>query len=302
MSYHNPVLLDECIEGLNINPSGIYADLTFGGGGHSKVILDQLKDGHLYGFDQDTDAHNNTLEHPNFTLIKGNFRYLKKLLRLQGVRKIDGILADLGISSHQIDEATRGFSLRFEGPLDMRMNQALSFNAADLVNTYTQEEITRVLKDFGEFGNAWHIAGKIVVSRECKKIETTEDLKQCIISFAPRNKHGQFWARIFQAFRIEVNEEIKALEEMLLQTSEVLKPEGRLVVISYHSLEDRPVKNFLRSGKINGEQEKDFFGKLIRPFEPVNRKPILPTEEEIQVNPRARSAKLRVATRNHDET
>tara|TARA_R110002096_G_scaffold276109_3_gene470015 strand:+ start:72374 stop:73285 length:912 start_codon:yes stop_codon:yes gene_type:complete len=295
MNYHNPVLLKECIEHLQIKPDGIYVDVTFGGGGHSREILKQLSTGHLYAFDQDPDAQQNQIESENFSLISSNFRFLKKSLRFHGIQKIDGLLADLGISSHQIDEPSRGFSLRYEGPLDMRMNPSKSLDAKTLVNTYPEEELTRIFKDYGELNKAYYLARTLVQKRAEKEIQTTEELKQALASFAPGHRSGKFWAQVFQAIRMEVNDEMGALHELLEQSCEILNPGGRLVFMSYHSLEDRPVKNFFKTGNIKGIQEKDFYGNLIRPLNPITRKPIIADSEELNSNPRARSAKLRVA-------
>lgn len=298
MSYHKPVLLKECIDYLQIKPDGIYVDVTFGGGGHSQEILKYLTTGHLYGFDQDPDAQENSIDSENFTLIASNFRFLKKSLRFHGVQKIDGLLADLGISSHQIDEPSRGFSLRFEGPLDMRMNPSKSLDAKTLINTYPEEELTRIFKNYGELNKAYYLARTLVQKRSEKEISSTEDLKKALESFAPGHRSGKFWAQVFQAIRMEVNDEMGALHELLEQSTDVLKEEGRLVFMSYHSLEDRPVKNFFRTGNIEGEQEKDFYGNLLRPLNPITRKPIIAGPEEVNNNPRSRSAKLRVAEKN----
>lgn len=295
MEYHKPVMLQECIDQLNINPQGTYVDVTFGGGGHAREILKHLDGGKLYGFDQDVDAIANKPTDENFTLIEANFRHLQRNLRVFGVKSVDGILADLGISSHQIDAAERGFSIRYDAELDMRMNTAKPFSAKKLVNEYGQDDLNRVLKEYGEFPKSWHMAGAIVNARTSAPVNTTEDLKKALSHFAPQHKPSQFWARVFQALRIEVNDEMGALHDLLTQACEVLNPEGRLVVMSYHSLEDRPVKNFMRSGNVSGELEKDFYGNLIRPMEPVTRKPLIASAEEINENPRARSAKLRTA-------
>jgi len=295
MTYHKPVLLHQCIDLLQIDPNGTYVDATFGGGGHSREIIKKLNSGKLFGFDQDPDAHLNSLSHENFTLVKSNFRYLKNSLRMHGITQVDGLLADLGISSHQVDEGSRGFSIRFEGPLDMRMNPSKQLSAKEVINQYSSEELSKVLKEYGEIKNARALANRVVSAREEEAITTTLQLKQALEGFEPRNKQGQFWARIFQAIRIEVNQELEALKEMLQQATEMLSPGGRLAVMSYHSLEDRLVKNFFRAGNFSGEPEKDFYGNLIRPLEPVTKKPIVPDEDEINENPRARSAKLRVA-------
>lgn len=295
MEYHNPVLLKECIEGLNINPEGIYVDVTFGGGGHSREILKHLTTGKLYAFDQDEDAVKNKIDDPRFVLIKQNFRYLKNFLKLYNALPIDGMLADLGVSSHQFDEAERGFSIRFDAKLDMRMDQNGKVTAADVLNTYSEEELKRIFKLYGEVDNAGYLASIIFHSRKEKKIETVNDLKVMITKCVKRGKENQYYAQVFQALRIEVNKELEVLEELLTQSLDVLKPEGRLVVISYHSLEDRLVKNFMRSGKFEGEVEKDFYGNQLTPFKQITRKPIVPGDEELEINTRSRSAKLRVA-------
>lgn len=296
--YHDPVLLQQCIDGLQIKSDGTYVDVTFGGGGHSRVIVSKLSDGHLYAFDQDADAHENELPDKQFTLIKQNFRYLKNNLRMFGAVPIDGLLADLGVSSHQFDEGSRGFSIRFDGDLDMRMDQSQLKSAKQVVNEYEEEQLADLFYQYGELKQSRKIARKIVEARRNQEIQTVEELKAVLASIAPYRKENQFFAQIFQSIRIEVNEELDALKEMLEQAAEVLKPGGLLVVISYHSLEDRLVKNFMRTGNFSGKQEKDFFGKLIRPLEPVNRKVIIPTDEEIERNSRARSAKLRIAVKN----
>ncbi|MFT7033258.1 MAG: 16S rRNA (cytosine1402-N4)-methyltransferase [Cyclobacteriaceae bacterium] len=297
MSYHTSIMLQECIEGLNIKEDGVYVDLTFGGGGHSKAILEKLNKGHLYAFDQDEDARENAkdIDSRSFTLVQSNFRYLKKYLKFYGIKKVDGILADLGVSSHQINEASRGFSTRFEGPLDMRMDQTLQKTAADVLNDYDQGELHRIFGMYGEVRNAKTLASEIVRRRVSKSFETINDLKEILGRYAPRGRENKYYAQVFQAIRIEVNEELKVLEEMLEQANEVLNKEGRLVVMSFHSLEDRIAKNYINKGNFHGEAEKDFYGNLIRPFQPVNRKPTIAREEEIKSNNRARSAKLRVA-------
>jgi 16S rRNA (cytosine1402-N4)-methyltransferase len=296
-NYHIPVMLEPCIEGLDIDPNGVYVDLTFGGGGHSKEILKRLEKGHLYGFDQDADAEANVPDDPRFTFIQANFRDFKKYLRLYEVTKVDGILADLGISSHQIDEPTRGFSTRFEGELDMRMSAAMSVSAKDILNTYEEGQLHKIFGIYGEVKNAKTLSQAIVAQRASSPFTTTESFKSLLQRYAPRGKEFKYFAQVFQALRIEVNDEMGALEDMLMQTIEVLKPGGRLVVMSYHSLEDRLVKNFINKGKFQGEVEKDFYGNLIRPLEPVIRKAIVASSEEIQKNSRARSAKLRIAKR-----
>jgi 16S rRNA (cytosine1402-N4)-methyltransferase len=295
MEYHNPVLLKECIEGLKINPEGTYVDVTFGGGGHSREILKHLTTGKLYAFDQDDDAVKNKIEDERFVLIKQNFRYLKNFLKMYNALPIDGLLADLGVSSHQFDEATRGFSTRFEAKLDMRMDQNAKQTAADVLNTYNEEDLKRIFKLYGEVDNAGYLASIIFHNRKDKYINTVNDLKVMITKCVKKGKENQYYAQVFQALRIEVNKELDVLQEMLLQSLDVLKPGGRLVVISYHSLEDRLVKNIMRSGKFEGEVDKDFFGNKLTPFELITRKPILPSETENKENNRARSAKLRIA-------
>lgn len=293
--YHIPVMLSQCTEGLAIYPNGIYVDVTFGGGGHSKEILKHLDKGHLYGFDQDSDALANAPEDPRFTFVQANFRDIKRYLRLYGVKQVDGILADLGISSHQIDEPSRGFSTRFSGNLDMRMNQSAEISAKDVLNTYEEGKLHKILGIYGEVKNAKTLAQAIVAERAAKPFETTEGFTAFLKKFAPRGKEYKYFAQVFQALRIEVNDEMGALEEMLLSAVELLKPEGRLVVMSYHSLEDRLVKNLMAKGKFQGEVEKDFYGNLIRPLEPVTRGAVVADEQELVANPRSRSAKLRVA-------
>jgi 16S rRNA (cytosine1402-N4)-methyltransferase len=298
-SYHLPVMLAECMEGLRINPEGIYVDVTFGGGGHSLQILEKLKGGRLIAFDQDDDARQQAelIQHRSFTFCHANFRYLQKFLKLHGVTLVDGVLADLGISSHQIDTAQRGFSTRYDGPLDMRMNRSAAVTAADVVNTYTEQHLHKILGMYGEVKNARTVAHAICRHRSTTKISRIGELIELLKPMAPRGKEFKYFAQVFQALRMEVNQEMQALEEFLLQCREVIGPQGRLVVMSYHSLEDRMVKNFINTGKVYGEVEKDFFGNKLRPFEAVNRKPIEATEQEIKNNNRARSAKLRVAQR-----
>lgn len=295
MEYHNPVLLNECIEGLNIKPTGIYVDVTFGGGGHSKLILKNLKEGKLFAFDQDANAHKNALQEDGFKLINANFRHLKNFLRIEGVRKIDGLLADLGVSSHQFDMAERGFSTRFDGELDMRMNTNSSLSAKEVVNEYTQEDLANVLYKYGELRNSRAIAREIVEASEQEAIITTNQLIDIVARMVPEKKRNQFLARIFQAIRIEVNDEMKALEEMLLDAVDMLNEGGRLVVLSYHSLEDRMVKNLMKNGKLEGELEKDFFGNPIKDLTEITRKVIVASKQQIKENTRARSAKLRIA-------
>lgn len=295
MEYHNPVLLKECIEGLNINPKGIYVDVTFGGGGHSREILKHLTTGKLYAFDQDDDAVKNKIDDERFILIKQNFKYLKNFLKMYNALPIDGLLADLGVSSHQFDEAGRGFSIRFDAKLDMRMDRNIKQTAADIINTYSEEDLKRIFKVYGEVDNAGRLANVIFHAKKEKHINTVNDLKAAIEKCVKRGRENQYYAQVFQALRIEVNKELDALQELLLQSLEVLKPGGRLVVISYHSLEDRLVKNIMRSGKFEGEVEKDFYGNKITPFEQITRKPIVPSDSENEENSRARSAKLRIA-------
>ncbi len=296
-AYHKSVLLEESVGGLNIRPNGIYVDATFGGGGHSRFILSQLgEDGHLYAFDQDEDAKKNAIDDPRFTLITANFRFMKRFLRMYGVQKVDGILADLGVSSHQFDEKDRGFSIRFDGKLDMRMDTSSKLTAYEVVNFYEERKLADVFYLYGELRNAKLIARKIVSIRKEKPIETSFDLKEVLQSFLPKKKENKVLAQIFQAVRIEVNQEIEVLKEFLEQTLDLLNDNGRLSVISYHSLEDRLVKRFIKNGMFEGEPEKDFFGNVEVPFEKVG-KLIVPTEEEITQNNRARSAKLRIASK-----
>ncbi len=295
MQYHSPVLLKECIEGLNINPEGTYVDVTFGGGGHSREILKHLTTGKLYAFDQDDDALKNKIDDERFTLIKQNFKYLKNFLKMYNALPIDGLLADLGVSSHQFDEADRGFSTRFDSKLDMRMDRNSKLTAADVLNTYSEEDLKRIFKLFGEVDNAGRLAYVVFHSRKEKQIETVNDLKVAIEKCVKRGRENQYYAQVFQALRIEVNKELEVLQELLLQSLDVLKPGGRLVVISYHSLEDRLVKNIMRSGKFEGEVEKDFFGNQLTPFKQITRKPVIPGDKENEDNSRSRSAKLRIA-------
>jgi len=298
-TYHNPVMLTQCLEGLQINPEGIYVDVTFGGGGHSLPILEKLKGGRLIAFDQDEDAKKEAekIQHRSFTFCQANFRYMKQYLKLHGVTKVNGILADLGISSHQIDEATRGFSTRFEGPLDMRMDRKAKVTAAKILNSNTEEQLHKIFGMYGELRNAKTAAKAVVSKRMTSSLETTLDLKNALQLVAPRGKENKYFAQVFQALRIEVNQEMLALENFLHQSGEVMEKGGRLVVMSYHSLEDRLVKNYINTGKMFGEVEKDFFGNKIKPFEAVNRKPIEASAEEVENNKRARSAKLRIAER-----
>ena len=294
--YHVPALLNESIEGLRVLSSGIYVDVTFGGGGHSREILNRLgENGRLLGFDQDEDAVANIIPDNRFTFVRSNFRYLKNFLRYHDIDQVDGVIADLGVSSHHFDDSFRGFSFRFSGELDMRMNRGASLNAADILNEYQVEKLADVFYKWGELKNARRIASSVVEYRSKKKIEKTDDFLEIISPFTRRDKEKKILAQAFQALRIEVNGEMDALTEMLMQALDVLKPGGRLSVISYHSLEDRLVKNFFRTGNFEGNLEKDFFGNPLTPFETINRKVIVPSEEEQNNNPRSRSAKLRVA-------
>lgn len=295
MEYHNPVLLKETVDGLNIQPDGIYVDVTFGGGGHSREILNRLgPNGKLFGFDQDEDAQANVPNDNRFTLIPENFRFLKRFLRFHGVKQVDGILADLGVSSHQFDVAERGFSTRFDAGLDMRMSKKNSLDAYKVVNDYDELDLRKLFLEYGELKNAPVIARTIVEARMHKPIRNTEELKQVLAKLIPQHKAHKILAQIYQAIRIEVNQEMEVLREFLVQSLEVLKPGGRLSVISYHSLEDRLVKRFMRNGMFEGEPERDMFGNFSVPFKSIE-KLIVPTDEEIQLNNRARSAKLRVA-------
>ena len=294
--YHNPVLLNESIDALAIKQNGVYVDVTFGGGGHSREILDRLgENGKLFGFDQDPDALNNLIDDRRFVLIPENFRYISRFLRFHGIRKVDGILADLGVSSHQFDEAERGFSIRFEGDLDMRMNQKSKKSAKEIVNNYSEEKLAEILFLYGELRNSRKLARTIVHERGNQKIETSFQLKEVLKAFLPKAKEHKILAQIFQAIRIEVNEELDVLKEFLEQIPKLLKEDGRLSVISYHSLEDRLVKRFIRTGLFKGEPEKDVFGNSNEPLKKVG-KLIIPSQEEIKINNRARSAKLRIAT------
>jgi 16S rRNA (cytosine1402-N4)-methyltransferase len=295
MEYHNPVLLKETVDGLNIHPDGIYVDVTFGGGGHSREMMSRLgSNGKLVAFDQDIDALNNAIADDRFLLINENFRFIKRFLRFHGIKQVDGILADLGVSSHQFDVAERGFSTRFDAELDMRMNQKGELSAYHVINEYDEQDISRVLFQYGELKNARAMANVIVMARRDKDIKNSEQLKQVLAKFLPAHKSNKILAQIYQAIRIEVNQEMDVLKEFLEQSLEILKPGGRLSVISYHSLEDRLVKRFFRNGLFEGEPERDFFGNFEVPFKMVE-KLIVPTDAEIAINNRARSAKLRVA-------
>jgi 16S rRNA (cytosine1402-N4)-methyltransferase len=297
MEYHNPVLLHESVDGLAIKPEGVYVDVTFGGGGHSREILNRLGEkGRLFGLDQDVDAQTNKIEDERFVLIPENFRYIKRFLRFYGVSKVDGVLADLGVSSHQFDEADRGFSTRFDAELDMRMNQNDRLSAFAVVNKYDEESLSKVLFNYGELRNANAMAKKIVLARDEGKIKTSFQLKEILKQFLPKAKEHKILAQIFQAIRIEVNQEIDVLKEFLMQMPDVLNEKGRLSVISYHSLEDRLVKRFIRNGLFEGEPEKDFYGNFEVPLKKVG-KMIIPSKKEIKANNRARSAKLRIATK-----
>lgn len=296
MAYHTPALLHESIDGLNICPSGVYVDVTFGGGGHSREILHRLNDsGWLIAFDQDEDAAANVIDDPRFLFVRSNFRFLKRFLRYHAIEKVDGILADLGVSSHHFDDAERGFSFRFEGELDMRMNRSAQKKAADILNEYSEEKLSDIFFRYGELKNARRIASSVVAYRLTHKIENTNDLLTILEPFAFKDREKKILAQAFQALRMEVNGEMEALTEMLSQALQVLKPGGRLSVISYHSLEDRLVKNFFRTGNFEGELVKDFYGNVETPFLLINRKVIVPAEEEQRLNPRSRSARLRIA-------
>ena len=298
-TYHIPVLRDACVEGLDINSDGIYVDVTFGGGGHSRAIFDKLSSkGVLYALDQDRDAQRNTWEASNFHFIQSNFSFIKNQLKLRGVNKVDGILADLGVSSHQFDEGQRGFSIRNQGVLDMRMNISGLQNAADVLNNLDEEALISIFRKYGEIKNARRLAYEIVKFRQSNSLETTKDLISFLGDFAPKFKENRYYAQVFQAIRIEVNQEIKALEDLLGQCESLINPGGRLVVLSYHSLEDRLVKNFLKKGNLEGELKKDFYGNPLKPFTEINRKPIIPGEKEQIDNTRSRSAKLRIGQRN----
>lgn len=295
MEYHNPVLLKETVDGLDIKPDGVYVDVTFGGGGHSREIMSRLgPNGKLFAFDQDEDAQANAIQDDRFTLIPENFRFLKRYLRFYGIKEVDGVLGDFGVSSHQFDVAERGFSTRFDAELDMRMNQKSAVSAYNVVNEYEEQQLKKMFFEYGELKNAGALANTIVNARRDNNIKSTEQLKQVLSRFLPAHKSNKILAQIYQAIRIEVNQEIDVLKEFLEQTLEVLKPGGRLSVISYHSLEDRLVKRFIRNGMFEGEPERDMFGNFEVPLKAVG-KLIVPTEEEIEVNNRARSAKLRIA-------
>ena len=301
-TYHVPVLLEESVGGLDIKHDGTYVDVTFGGGGHSRRILQELDGGgHLYSFDQDADAEKNVSPQDNFTFVRSNFRYLKNWMRYYGVEGLDGLLADLGVSSHHFDDETRGFSFRFDAPLDMRMNKRGGENAADLVNERSEEELADMFYLYGELKNSRRIAKAIAKAREQKPILTTQDLMDATLPLFPKERGKKDMARMFQALRIVVNHEMTALKEMLASATELLKPGGRLSVITYHSLEDRIVKNFMKTGNAEGKTTQDFFGRVETPFRLVNNKVIVPSAEEVERNPRSRSAKLRIAEKKDEE-
>jgi 16S rRNA (cytosine1402-N4)-methyltransferase len=295
--YHKPVLLNEAVKGLSIRPGGTYADLTYGGGGHTAAILQQVGDGTVIAFDQDEDALRNRIDDERLILIHSNFRFLRNFLKLYKAIPLDGILADLGISSYQIDESSRGFSTRFDAPLDLRMNQASELTAKQIINQYPESQIRFILKEYGEIPNAFRLASEICKMRSDTPIETTGQLMEIIRSVSPKNRDFKIGAQVFQALRIEVNDELGALNDMLNQATEVLRPGGRFVVIAYHSLEDRPVKNLFKTGNTEGKLEKDFYGNPKLLFKQITRKPIMPAENEIAENTRARSAKLRIGER-----
>jgi 16S rRNA (cytosine1402-N4)-methyltransferase len=295
-TYHIPVLLMPSVDGMNIRPDGIYADMTFGGGGHSREILSRLGDGgRLLSFDQDEDAERNIVDNPHFTFVRSNFRYLKNFLRYHGIEQVDGILADLGVSSHHFDDSERGFSFRGDGPLDMRMNKRAGITAADVVNNYSEERLADIFYLYGELKNSRKIASVLAKARAIQPINTIGEFLEVIKPLFGREREKKELAKVFQALRIEVNHEMEALKEMLCATAEVLRPGGRLVVITYHSLEDRLVKNMMKTGNVEGKMEKDFYGNVETPFRLVNNKVIVPSDEEIAENPRSRSAKLRIA-------
>lgn len=298
--YHIPVLLQESIQGMNLRPGGIYADMTFGGGGHSKEILRQMDaESRLFSFDQDEDAERNIVDDSRFTFVRSNFRYLHNFLRYYGVDKVDAILADLGVSSHHFDDSERGFSFRFDGNLDMRMNKRAGMTASEIINTYDEEQLANLFYLYGELKNSRKLANVLVKARSVKSIVTIGDFLEIVKPLYGKEREKKELAKVFQALRIEVNQEMEALKEMLYAATESLKSGGRLVIITYHSLEDRMVKNIMKTGNIEGKAEKDFFGNIQTPFKLVNNKVIVPTDEEIQRNPRSRSAKLRIAEKNN---
>lgn len=297
--YHIPVLLQECMEGLNINPEGVYVDATFGGGGHARKLFARLnKKGILLGFDQDDDALGNSWKAANFHFVKSNFRFIQNHLGLFGLHKIDGLLADLGVSSHQFDVLERGFSIRESAPLDMRMNKNGQITAADVLNNTEENELYKLFRSYSDITNLGKLVSNIVRFRMSKPFETTKELADVAKISAPKNKENKYLAQVFQALRIEVNQELDALKDLLEQSTKILKPGGRLVVMSYHSLEDRIVKNYMKRGAFDGKIEKDFFGNILKPFTEITRHPIVPSEDEIEINSRSRSAKLRIAVRN----
>lgn len=298
MYYHYPVLLKESVKGLNIKPSGIYVDVTYGGGGHSREILENIKDGKLVGMDWDEDAAKNIIKDDRFIFIRGNFRFLKNYLRYFKINKVDGIIADLGVSSNFFDDPDRGFSYKYNNILDMRMNQNSGFTARDLLNKYSADGLIRIFRDFGELKNAVTLAESIITGRQKILFEKTGQLIKSISGCIPKYRKNQYLAKVFQAIRIEVNNEIKHLKELLIQSTDLVNPGGRLVVISYHSLEDRIVKNYIRWGNFNADVSRDIYGNYSTPYRAVNRKVIIPSQEEIRKNSRAKSAKLRIAEKN----
>ena len=298
ITYHTPALLNECIDGLDIKPDGTYVDVTFGGGGHSRAIVQNLSaNGHLYGFDQDMDAYANRIDDPRFTFVHSNFAFLSNFMRYHGVEGVDGILADLGVSFHHFDDKERGFSIRFDGNLDMRMNQDSKRDAKAILQEYSEEQLANILYLYGELKQSRRMADAIVKARNKTPLTTVQQLLDVVRPFIKPQHEKKELAQVFQALRIEVNDEISVLKALLTQSLKVLKPGGRLVIITYHSLEDRLVKNFFRSGNVEGKMEKDFFGRVDTPFKLVNNKVIVPSDEEVERNPRSRSAKLRIATR-----
>ena len=298
-NYHIPVLLQECMEGLDINPNGTYVDATFGGGGHARKIFEKLNDkGTLFGVDQDEDALGNSWSAPNFHFVKSNFRFIENHLGLHGIQKIDGLLADLGVSSHQFDVPLRGFSLRANAPLDMRMNRSGAITAADILNDTAENDLYLLFRTYSDILHLGKLITNILRFRMSKPFETTKELVDLALLSAPKGKENKYLAQVFQALRIEVNQELDALKDLLEQSTKILKPGGRLVVMSYHSLEDRIVKNYMKRGSFDGKIEKDFFGNVLKPFTEITRHPIVPGEDEIEINSRSRSAKLRIAVRN----
>ena len=296
--YHKPVMAAQCIDALDIKPNGVYADVTFGGGGHSNLIIKKLgKNGHLFAFDQDKDAEKNKIDSKNFTFFRTNFRFFHNFLRLANCDKIDGIIADLGVSSHHFDSPERGFSFRFDSQLDMRMNQDTKISAADVLNSYSQQQLKNIFEQYGEIKNAWKLSQNIVEYRKNNFIKTPNDFINAAGNCIAKNQENKYLAMVFQALRIEVNQEIEVLKKFLESTANALKPNGRLVIMTYHSLEDRPVKNFIKAGNFNGIETKDVYGNVIAPFRALNRKVITPNQEELQENSRSRSAKLRIAVR-----